>query len=149
MKFCLVGAGHMGGIHAQKLARMKGVTLARIVDANRSCAETTAQKCGVASWSESYDEALSAGMDAVVIASTTETHFAIARDFLTKGVHVFVEKPITATPDEATELIALARKKGLAAGRPSGEVQPPFQEGAQDGGEPPFPGSPPDKCFYR
>jgi predicted dehydrogenase len=112
LKVCLVGAGHMGGIHAQKLSRMKGVTLTCIVDADRSHAEALGQKCGVG-WSEHYEKVLSGGVDGVVIASTTETHFAVARDFLKNGVHVFVEKPITATPDEATELITLARKNGL------------------------------------
>lgn len=112
MKLCLVGAGHMGGIHAQKLARMRGVNLTRIIDADPACAEAAATRCGVA-WSGSYEEALSGGLDGVVIASTTETHYAIARDFLHAGVHVFVEKPITATPEQADELIRLAREKGL------------------------------------
>jgi predicted dehydrogenase len=112
LKLCLVGAGHMGGIHAQKLARMKGVTLTRVIDPVPTCAETVATRCGVA-WSASYKEALSESLDGVVIASTTETHYAIARDFLDAGVHVFVEKPITATPEEAKELIGLAREKGL------------------------------------
>lgn len=112
MRVCLVGAGHMGGIHAQKLSRMKGVTLTCIVDADRSHAEALGKKCGVG-WSERYEKVLSDGVDGVVIASTTETHFSVARDFLKNGVHVFVEKPITATPDEATELITLARKNGL------------------------------------
>ena len=112
LKLCLVGAGHMGRIHAQKLAAMKGVTLTCVVDADPTLAEETARKCGCA-WSDRLDAVLSNRVAGAVIASTTETHFAIARDFLEKGVHVFVEKPITATPGQATELIDLAKKKGL------------------------------------
>jgi len=112
VKICIVGAGHMGRIHAQKLARMKDIVLTCVIDANCAQAEETARKCG-APWSDHYEQALSSGVEGVVIASTTETHFAIARDFLQKGVHVFVEKPIAATPSEATELITLAKKNRL------------------------------------
>lgn len=112
LKLCLVGAGHMGGIHAQKLAHMKGVTLTCVIDANRAQAEETARGCGV-DWSDRYEGTFSDGVEGVVIASTTETHFAIARDFLKKGVHVFVEKPIAATAREAAELIDLAKKGNL------------------------------------
>ena len=112
VRLCLVGAGHMGLIHARKLAGMKDVALTCIVDANRAQAEETAGACG-APWSDCHEKALMDGVEGVVIASTTETHFAIARDFLQRGVHVFVEKPIAATPLQATELIALAKKNRL------------------------------------
>ncbi len=136
LKLCLVGAGHMGRIHAQKLAHMKGVTLTCIVDANRTQAEETARKYGVA-WSDHYKQALIDGVKGVVIASTTETHFSIARDFLKEGVHVFVEKPITATPSEATELIDLAKKNRLVL--QVGHLErfsPPFRKAIRTVGNP-------------
>jgi predicted dehydrogenase len=47
-------------------------------------------------------------VDLVSVASTTETHYAVARDCLAAGVHVLAEKPITVTVEQADELIALA-----------------------------------------
>ncbi len=112
LKLCLIGAGHMGRIHASKLSGMKGVSLACVVDADSACAEATANKCGV-SWSCTHEEPLSDGVEGAVIASTTESHFSVARDFLKKGVHVFIEKPIASTLAEASELIQLAKSTGL------------------------------------
>ena len=51
-------------------------------------------------------------VDAVSVVTPTPLHFAIAREFLAAGAHVLVEKPITETPAEARELIALAARAG-------------------------------------
>ena len=50
-------------------------------------------------------------VDAVSIVTPTAAHFPIAREFLESGAHVLVEKPITETPAEARELIALAARQ--------------------------------------
>jgi len=112
LKVCLVGAGHMGGIHAGKLAAMKDVTLTCVVDVNRALAEETARSHGVRG-SDRIEDALADGVQGAVIASTTETHFAVAREFLKRGLPVFVEKPIAADPGEAEALIGLAVQTGV------------------------------------
>jgi predicted dehydrogenase len=48
LRLCLVGAGHMGSIHAQKLAAMRDVSLTCIVDTDPLAAEKAAKKHGVA-----------------------------------------------------------------------------------------------------
>jgi len=48
-------------------------------------------------------------VDAITIATPTSTHFDVAREALTRGKHVFIEKPITQTTDEADKLIELAK----------------------------------------
>jgi predicted dehydrogenase len=112
IKICLVGAGHMGRIHAQKLANMKDVVFTCIVDADLKRAEETAGKFGVQG-SRSLDRALKGSPDGAVVASPTGTHFPITRELLENGIHVFLEKPIAATPDEARELVALAERNNL------------------------------------
>jgi len=112
LKLCLVGAGHMGRIHAIKLARMKDVTLTCVVDTNRAIAEETAGSLGVKG-SDRLEDALADGVQGAVIASTTGTHFAVAREFLKRGLPVFVEKPIATDPAEAEALIGLALEKGV------------------------------------
>jgi predicted dehydrogenase len=59
------------------------------------------------------DLILSGRADAVAIATPLESHFAIALQALNAGMHVFVEKPFTASPSEAEMLIAEADKRGL------------------------------------
>ncbi len=112
LRLCLIGAGHMGRIHAQKLAGMKDVTLTCVIDTDPAQATETARTHG-AIGATHYTQALEDGLQAAVIASPTETHHEVARALLEKGVHVFIEKPIAAHPAEARELIALAKKKGL------------------------------------
>ena len=112
LRICLVGAGHMGKIHARKLAAIRDVRLSCIVDADRAAAEAAAAEHGVAA-DQHFGNALADGLQAAVIASTTDSHYAVAREFLENGVHVFIEKPIAAHPAEARKLIDLAAKKGL------------------------------------
>lgn len=52
------------------------------------------------------------GIDFVVIATPNESHYAIARSFLEKGIHVFCEKPLTNVSEQACELTALAQRTG-------------------------------------
>jgi predicted dehydrogenase len=49
-------------------------------------------------------------VDAVSVATPTETHYKVARVFLERGKHVLVEKPITDSLQQAEELVGLARK---------------------------------------
>jgi predicted dehydrogenase len=111
LKIGLVGAGHMGRIHLQKLAFMEGVRVAAVVDSDEKLAGKCAEEFGLpfyAEWTSMPEDT-----DGVVIATPTEMHYDIAKTFLGKGVHVFIEKPITSEPDQASELIEIADKAGL------------------------------------
>ena len=52
-------------------------------------------------------------VDAVLIATPISTHFALARAALIAGKHVFVEKPLTSSAQEAQALVSLAHSRGL------------------------------------
>jgi predicted dehydrogenase len=71
-------------------------------------------------WQEMLDQC---PLDAVVIATPHNLHFAPARAALERGVHVLVEKPMTIDPAEAWELARLARSKGLSL---AVALNPPF-----------------------
>jgi len=111
LKLVVIGAGHMGGIHMGKLASSEEVDLIGVADTDSDRAGALSRKYHVPSFGD-YTEAIDR-TDGVVIATPTETHFAIARDFLSSGAHVFIEKPITSSQEEARELIDLAHRKGL------------------------------------
>ena len=107
MKAAIIGAGHMGRYHAQKLARLAGVQVVAAVDADLS----RAQALGVAAFTD-Y-RAIFGKAEAAVIAVPTDKHHAIARDCLQHGLHLLIEKPIATTLEQADELIALAEQKHL------------------------------------
>ena len=112
----VVGVGHLGRHHARILAEMPGVELTAVVDTNRERVRQIAgerRTTAYGDWREVLD-----GVDAVTIAVPTEQHLAIATPFLERGVHVLVEKPMTATTADADRMLELARQSGavLAVG---------------------------------
>lgn len=103
----VVGAGHFGRFHALKL---RGRGLSGVCDRSADRAAKVAAEAG--SVALAFD-ALLAASDAVVIATPTAHHAALASRALEAGRHVLVEKPITATLAEADGIVALAQARGL------------------------------------
>jgi predicted dehydrogenase len=105
MRISVIGAGHLGTIHARLLAQNPDVTLVAIVDPDEAKGRAVAAEHG-ATWCSSLD-AMPA-CDAVVIAAPTSLHHGLAVQCLDRGLHCFIEKPVTATGDEARDLIERA-----------------------------------------
>jgi predicted dehydrogenase len=101
----------MGRLHAMKLAADPQWSLVAVVDSEREVARRVAAEFGTQALSDHRQ--LAGRIDAAVIAVPTAGHHAVARDLLEAGVHLLVEKPITATVAEADELIELARRRHL------------------------------------
>ncbi len=95
----------MGRYHAQKFARLPGVQVVAVVDADLARAQA------VSAQALSDYRAIFGKADAAVIAVPTDRHHAIARDCLQHGLHLLIEKPIAATLAQADELIALAAER--------------------------------------
>jgi predicted dehydrogenase len=106
IKCAVIGVGYLGRFHAQKYLMLDNVELVGVCDVNKDCCEAVSKELNVSAYSNYRD--LIGKVDAVSIAATTNTHYAIARDFLAQGIHVLIEKPITETVAQAEELIALA-----------------------------------------
>jgi len=111
LKVAVVGAGYFGRFHAEKLAATAGTRLVAVVDSDAPRAAAVAAPLGVEALAD--HRALEGRVDAVSIAAATSVHFAIARFFLERGVHCFVEKPIATTTDEAAALVDLAARRRL------------------------------------
>lgn len=105
MRISVIGAGHLGSIHARLLAQSPRVTLVGIVDPDESRARDVANEHDV-QWFTSVQEM--SDVDAVVISAPTSHHFSLAKICLERGLHMFIEKPVTATHGEAVELMSLA-----------------------------------------
>jgi predicted dehydrogenase len=110
IRAAVVGVGYLGRFHAQKYAGADSCELVGVVDARAEAREKVAAELSTRAFADHRE--LIGQVDAVSIATITPAHFPIARDFLSAGVHVLVEKPITETPEEARELIEIAKSKG-------------------------------------
>ena len=108
IKTAVIGVGYLGKFHADKYAALPNSELIAVVDANAETVKTIAAKHNVQGLTD-Y-QSLLGNVEAVSIAAPTSLHFNIAKDFLSHGSHVLIEKPITVTVEEADELIELAKK---------------------------------------
>jgi predicted dehydrogenase len=109
IKAAVVGVGHFGQHHAEKLARLDGVDLVAVADCDGDRARTIAGRFGVEAAIDHH--ALLGRVDAVSIATPPDTHAVIARSFLEHGIHVLVEKPITDNLADAEALVRIARER--------------------------------------
>jgi len=111
-KVGVIGVGHLGEHHVRIFRELPDVHLVGIVDTDQSRRkeiEKKYQTCGF----NNYKELIDSGVEAVSIAVPTEHHFSTARKFLTEGINVLLEKPITKTVKEAEVLLQIAKKKKL------------------------------------
>jgi len=111
IKVGVIGVGYFGQFHAEKYSKIENVELVGVVDKDPARARATAKECRTQAFSD-YTEILER-VQAVSIAVPTPLHYAVARDFLLRGIDVLLEKPISKNLDEAEELIELAESKGL------------------------------------
>ena len=106
-KVAVVGAGHLGRIHARLLPQIRGAKLAAVADPSPAAHKLILKEHNVPVFSD-YTKLLEQDIDAVIIATPTVTHFDIARQFLENSVHCLIEKPMTACPHQARTLAELA-----------------------------------------
>jgi predicted dehydrogenase len=109
LKIGVFGAGHLGKIHIRLILELKEeFDLVGFFDPNDDAANDVIEKHGLYRF-ETVSELLDA-VDCVDIVTPTLTHFDIASQALRKSKHVFIEKPVTETVEEARILMGLARE---------------------------------------
>lgn len=111
LRMAVIGVGHLGKEHARILAGMSDVELVGVADINAEQAQTVAQRHDTRAYTD-YWPLLSA-VDAVCIAVPTIHHFAVATQFLRRGVQALVEKPLASNLADAQALVNLAEQKGV------------------------------------
>ena len=111
LKIGLLGAGHLGKIHLKCIRLAKDhYDLVGFYDADPATARRVADEFQLKAFPS--PEALVAACEVVDVVTPTPTHHAMVKLALEGGCHVFVEKPLTETLEEAKELIELSRKTG-------------------------------------
>ena len=111
IKIGVLGAGYLGKIHIKLLKNIEGFELVGIYDPDKSKVQEAIKEYSVKAYSSS--EALLSEIDAIDIVTPTTTHFNCAVDAIKSSKHVFIEKPISYSVDEALELVNLNNEAGL------------------------------------
>jgi predicted dehydrogenase len=110
LRLATIGVGHLGRHHARLLATLPDVSFVAAVDLVGERAQ--AAVAGSAAEALADYRALFGRVDAVTVAVPTVDHLRVATEFLERGVHVLVEKPMAASLAEADAMLAAARQSG-------------------------------------
>ncbi len=111
LKIGVIGAGHLGKFHLNNWLEITGVTVAGFCDTDEVNAKAVIEKYKIKRF-DTPEELLDA-CDAVDIVAPTTYHYELCALALRKGKHVFVEKPLTNTMEEAKALLKLAVESNL------------------------------------
>lgn len=104
----VIGVGHLGAHHARLLAGSQRWRLAGICDIDHTKNQAVAEQYHLPICDSS--DHLFSTCDAVIVCTPTRSHFELARKAIEAGKHVFVEKPLVGSDDEAAELCRLVAK---------------------------------------
>jgi len=114
MRWALVGASTIAAEHMIGALRSAGQDVAVVQSATAGRAKAFAQAHQIAGFGTDLDGILTdPGTQAVYISSTNEKHHAQALAAIASGKHVICEKPLAMTVDEASEMVAAARARGV------------------------------------
>lgn len=111
LKIAVFGTGHLGKYHLNNWLEIEGVELIGFFDPDDQNAKQVEEKYSIKRFTDS--NALLDACDAVDIVAPTIHHFQLCEAALRKGKHVFVEKPLANTMDEARTLVKLAKESNL------------------------------------
>jgi len=107
----IIGAGKMGLSHYAIANALPGGSVVAVCDTSRYVLSVLRKHAGVATY-RSYEEMFAgAGLQAVIVATPSSTHFECATRALECGLHLFVEKPLTLTAEQSEALSRLARER--------------------------------------
>ncbi len=113
LRIGLIGAGSIGRIHAHSINSIEEAELSAIVDVRLERAKDLAEEYGVKKVYEDYLEMLNREQpDAVVVATPNYLHARMTVDSLSKGIHVFCEKPMAMNAHEAEKMVEARNRSG-------------------------------------
>ncbi len=111
LKIGVFGTGHLGKFHLNNWKQIAGTEITGFYDPDDQTASAVAEQYGIKRFPTI--ESLMDAVDAVDIIAPTTFHFELCKAAITRGKHVFVEKPLANTLDEARELVKLAKEANI------------------------------------
>jgi predicted dehydrogenase len=109
----VVGVGHLGVHHARVYTEILGANLVGVVDVDYDRAHDVAESLGVPAYTDLDIFLDEAKPDALSIVVPTVRHLDVSRRAMMRGVHLLIEKPVTASTEEAEELLRIASDRDL------------------------------------
>lgn len=113
VRTAIIGLGYFGPNLLRNFAAQSDCEMAYLCDAKEANVDKARKLYPAIQGVNDAQKIMEDGsVDLVIIATPTTTHFPLAKQALEAGKHVFIEKPMTATLQEAEELVKLAESKG-------------------------------------
>jgi predicted dehydrogenase len=114
LKIGVAGAGHLGKIHIRIIKELKDCfDLLGFYDPDQSISAEVSQEYGITSY-ETVEELIEA-VDCLDVVTATLSHFSVAKLAIQSRRHVFIEKPLSETIEEAYKLQALVHEADIVA----------------------------------
>ncbi len=111
LKVGVFGVGHLGKFHLNNWKEIEGVELVGFYDPNDIAAQEVFDKYQIPRFLDA--DRLMEAIDIADIVAPTNFHHALCIQAIRKGRHVFVEKPLANTMDEAREIVKLVRESNI------------------------------------
>ena len=117
IRAAIIGTGYIADFHAHAIRQAEGVELVSVCDANLRSAQSFAVNWEVPAAFDSVESMVrDQRLDSVHVLVPPDRHHSLARTILQSGVHVFLEKPMCISVEQAEDLLTLARDNGLRLG---------------------------------
>jgi myo-inositol 2-dehydrogenase / D-chiro-inositol 1-dehydrogenase len=115
VKIAVIGTGRMGSVHVRNIARLiPEADLVAICDIRLEVAQAVANELGIQRVVQDYHELLvDKEIEAILIATSTDTHAFIMKDVAAAGKHIFCEKPLALELDKIDEALEVVQKAGV------------------------------------
>jgi len=127
LRMAVIGVGHLGKEHARILAEISDVELVGVADVNFDQAQAIAHRLNTQAFSDYWP--LMNLVDAASIVVPTMHHFAVASEFLRRGLPVLIEKPLALDVQQADALADLGQRHGaIVQVGPIGRFNPGFED---------------------
>jgi len=111
LRMGVIGGGHLGTIHTRLLRSIDDVELVGVCDPFPAARQRIAEEFQVETYAD--HRPLLGRIDAAIVAAPTRDHYWIGMELAEAGIHLLVEKPLTATVAEADALVRAARARNL------------------------------------
>ena len=116
IKVGLIGLGLIGKQHAESIGRIPGVEVIAITEFNPELLEQQRRYLGLPAYSDYKSMIENEALDVIHNCTPNALHYEINKYALKRGIHVYSEKPLAVSVEQADELFRLAKSKGLANG---------------------------------